>query len=84
MKKLIVAAIVLVCSDITVFASDVTIDKMITDTTKTQSKKVEVEYTCGMHPDVISKRPGRCPKCGMELIQKDTIKKKPALEKMKM
>lgn len=73
MKKLIVAAIVLVCSDITVFASDVIIDKVVTDTTKSQSKKVELEYTCGMHSDVISKKPGKCPKCGMELIQKDTI-----------
>jgi hypothetical protein len=27
------------------------------------------EYTCPMHPDVGSSRPGRCPKCGMALIK---------------
>jgi len=27
-------------------------------------------YTCKMHPDVISARPGQCPKCGMILVQK--------------
>jgi Cu+-exporting ATPase len=27
----------------------------------------EVEYTCPMHPEVISDRPGSCPKCGMAL-----------------
>lgn len=25
-------------------------------------------YTCSMHPEVISDKPGKCPKCGMELI----------------
>src|SRR3989344_2321296 len=26
-------------------------------------------YTCPMHPEVMSDKPGSCPKCGMELIQ---------------
>ena len=26
-------------------------------------------YTCPMHPEVKSDKPGRCPKCGMDLIQ---------------
>jgi ribosomal protein S27E len=25
-------------------------------------------YTCPMHPDVISDKPGTCPKCGMDLV----------------
>ncbi len=25
-------------------------------------------YTCGMHPDIISDKPGNCPICGMKLI----------------
>jgi hypothetical protein len=28
-------------------------------------------YTCSMHPDVISDKPGQCPKCGMNLIKKE-------------
>jgi Cu+-exporting ATPase len=26
-----------------------------------------VEYTCPMHPEVVSNKPGACPKCGMAL-----------------
>jgi len=25
-------------------------------------------YTCPMHPDVISDKPGKCPECGMDLV----------------
>ncbi|MCX6967588.1 MAG: hypothetical protein NTZ46_07375 [Verrucomicrobia bacterium] len=25
------------------------------------------KYTCSMHPEVISDKPGKCPKCGMNL-----------------
>ena len=41
--------------------------------TDTAAKKV---YTCPMHPDVISDKPGKCPKCGMALVEKKPILKK--------
>ncbi|MEO7049910.1 MAG: heavy metal-binding domain-containing protein [Ferruginibacter sp.] len=28
-------------------------------------------YTCSMHPEVKSDKPGKCPKCGMELVKQD-------------
>jgi hypothetical protein len=28
-------------------------------------------YTCPMHPEVTSDKPGRCPKCGMNLVPKE-------------
>ena len=34
-------------------------------------KTVKVEYTCTMHPEVISDKPGQCPKCGMDLVKKE-------------
>ena len=27
-----------------------------------------VSYTCPHHPDVVSATPGKCPKCGMDLV----------------
>jgi PHP family Zn ribbon phosphoesterase len=28
-------------------------------------------YTCSMHPEIVQNGPGKCPKCGMDLIPKD-------------
>jgi hypothetical protein len=34
------------------------------------TKSNKVIYTCPMHPQIISNKPGTCPICGMKLIQK--------------
>ena len=34
-------------------------------------KPDHVEYVCPMHADVISKEPGSCPICGMDLVLKE-------------
>lgn len=45
-------------------------------------------YTCPMDPDVITDKPGTCPKCGMRLVETDHRMKKPEemswFEKFKM
>ena len=35
-----------------------------------KTKQAKVIYTCSMDPDVTSDKPGKCPKCGMDLIEK--------------
>ena len=32
-------------------------------------------YTCPMHPEIVSDKPGRCPKCGMALVLKENTQK---------
>jgi ABC-type oligopeptide transport system substrate-binding subunit len=36
----------------------------------TTKEVTNVQYTCPMHPEVISNKPGNCPKCGMALVEK--------------
>ncbi len=38
-------------------------------------------YTCVMHPEVHSKQPGKCPKCGMILVKERKTKAKTVLPK---
>jgi Cu(I)/Ag(I) efflux system membrane fusion protein len=37
--------------------------------------KTGVYYTCKMHPEVHSNKPGNCPKCGMKLVKKEVTTK---------
>jgi mono/diheme cytochrome c family protein len=38
--------------------------------TEATTKEVKLAYTCPMHPEVVSDKPGKCPKCGMDLVKK--------------
>ena len=82
MKKLI--CISLIClALITVGFSQtpkqsVTKQKASTVQSKKQTKMdvpAKVVYTCPMHPEVIKDKPGKCPKCGMNLVKKEPVKK---------
>jgi len=41
-------------------------------------------YTCPMHPDYVTDKPGKCPRpnCGMTLVVKKTTAKKTAAMKI--
>jgi hypothetical protein len=43
-------------------------------------KIAKVKYTCPMHLEVISDKPGKCPKCGMTLLK---VKSSPNIKKSK-
>lgn len=81
MKKVMLIAMAILFSAATVFASHS--PTAVADTTKTKKvKPVKVQYTCAMHPEVLSDKPGKCPKCGMTLVKKEPAKKKAAPMKM--
>ncbi|HWZ34622.1 MAG TPA: heavy metal-binding domain-containing protein [Mucilaginibacter sp.] len=82
MKKTTLMAIVILFSAVSAFATPADHGKIAADTAK-KAKPAKVQYTCTMHPEVISDKPGKCPKCGMTLVKKVDAKKKPAA-KMKM
>jgi hypothetical protein len=44
----------------------------------THQKMVKEKYACTMDPEVISDKPGKCPKCGMTLVK---IKSSPIMKK---
>jgi hypothetical protein len=82
MKKVMLMAVAILFSVGTVFAAGPHTIKAAADTAK-KAKAVKVIYTCPMHPDVLSDKPGKCPKpgCGMTLVKKAAAKK-PATMKM--
>jgi hypothetical protein len=44
------------------------------DTTLTRDS-TKIMYTCPMHSEIISDKPGTCPKCGMKLVKLENGKK---------
>jgi transcription initiation factor IIE alpha subunit len=60
MKKLIILAVLFLVASPALFAQAKAGKK---DTLQHTSL-----YTCPMHSDVASKQPGKCPKCGMDLV----------------
>ena len=69
MKKMLFLTTAFIISSMTIFAQE--------KAGKKDTATHVTLYTCPMHPDVTSDKPGKCPKCGMDL----TLSKK---EQMKM
>jgi FtsP/CotA-like multicopper oxidase with cupredoxin domain len=57
-------------------------DKM--DMPMTSDKKHSTSYTCPMHPEIHSDKPGNCPKCGMKLVQEKPKQTTEKTEQMDM
>lgn len=52
-----------------------------TEKQNTQQSDQQFYYTCSMHPEIHTDKPGKCPKCGMELVKKEGTWKEPASSK---
>lgn len=84
MKKLFAASAVLsgmLLIAAPLFAGDCCggdMSKCPTPKASTSAKSVKAAYSCPMHPEVTSDKPGKCPKCGMNLVKKQnaSVKKK--------
>lgn len=63
MKKILVFTAAFLLAVVGVFAQTSKVDRQ-------GSKGAQVVYTCPMHPEVTSDKPGKCPKCGMTLVVK--------------
>ena len=69
--KIPVTVLALIISGTMAFAQSKTkSDKEQSTLTKTEMQKSSVYYTCPMHSDVVSDKPGKCTKCGMNLVEK--------------
>ena len=72
MKKTIIAIAILLAANTGTFAQTHKHASHLHGTAATK-------YTCTMHPEVVSSKPGKCPKCGMVLVP---MKKKMTGKKM--
>ena len=43
-------------------------------TQEIQAKLKTAKYTCPTHPEIVTDLPGKCPKCGAQLVQKSDMK----------
>ncbi len=65
MRMLSIALVLGLTLGLLCIASPVT--KLVSTQGKSVAQRKAARYTCPMHPEVISTRPGKCPKCGMAL-----------------
>ena len=77
MKKLIIVLIAITAS-FAGMAQQSKIEKNTAETTTEQKRK----YSCPMHPNEVSNKPGKCSTCGMDLTR--SKKEQMKMEVMKM
>ncbi len=69
MKKIMIAAAILFTANTAIFAQE----KKDTAHRQHHKNMPANKFTCTMHPEVVTTKPGKCPKCGMALVP---VKKK--------
>jgi DNA-directed RNA polymerase subunit RPC12/RpoP len=66
-KQIILASLMLFSMGFAVAQSS---DTNSVNRTKPAGSENVVSYTCSMHPEINSDKPGKCPVCGMDLVLK--------------
>jgi hypothetical protein len=69
MKKSLIISIIAISLPLAFNACNNKSNQNATTETKSNDKVV---YTCTMHPEVRSDKPGDCPKCGMTLVKMES------------
>ena len=52
-------------------------------TQEVQTKLKTMKYTCPTHSEIVADMPGKCPKCGAQLVQKTNMMQMPESPAMK-
>lgn len=73
MKRFIIFSTVLLIGFIFTSFSN-TVNAQTTTKKSATEQQVAKKYICTMHPEVVMDKPGKCPKCGMNLVEKTDIK----------
>lgn len=71
MKKYLILAFLMFLNLGLAVAQNVNTDSSNRDLPK--NSPLLVSYTCPMHPEITSDKPGACPVCGMDLLQKANV-----------
>ena len=79
MKQTMIAIAGLLVMNFAAYAREMKSHQHHKDSTKVEQQRVVAAdvYVCPMHKDVTSDKPGKCPKCKMNLIKKKTAKPAP-------
>ena len=71
MKKKILVIIPCIALAVFLFSCDSKDKHKEHDDMNNHADAKTAQYTCPMHPEVISDKEGACPKCGMDLVLKE-------------
>ncbi len=70
MKRILLAVLISALTFVAMTGCDQNKTATTNAVTPSTAPATAQKYTCTMHPEVVRDAPGKCPKCGMELVVK--------------